>query len=170
MSELFHSGKKGQKWYVRRYQNYDGTLTPAGRERYRQMRDDNRATAQLTDEAKRYARAAINAMQKVDKYDSIAQRKYRRSAETLMDTHSKSKAKDPNNAYWMDRKRIHEAYADQLLIADTMSHKYKELEDKVVQNREELNKRYGLENVMQVSYKTLESTHFNGFKYIDEDD
>lgn len=33
-NELYHHGIKGQKWGVRRYQNPDGTLTPAGRERY----------------------------------------------------------------------------------------------------------------------------------------
>lgn len=32
--ELYHFGIKGQKWGIRRYQNDDGTLTPAGRERY----------------------------------------------------------------------------------------------------------------------------------------
>ena len=31
---LGHSGIKGQKWGVRRYQNYDGSLTEAGKERY----------------------------------------------------------------------------------------------------------------------------------------
>lgn len=31
--ELYHYGVKGQKWGVRRYQNKDGTLTPAGRKR-----------------------------------------------------------------------------------------------------------------------------------------
>lgn len=31
---LVHYGTKGQKWGIRRYQNPDGTLTPAGRERY----------------------------------------------------------------------------------------------------------------------------------------
>ena len=33
-SELFHSGVKGMKWGVRRYQNKDGTLTPEGKKRY----------------------------------------------------------------------------------------------------------------------------------------
>jgi CRISPR/Cas system CMR-associated protein Cmr5 small subunit len=32
--ELYHWGIKGQKWGVRRFQNKDGTLTPAGKKRY----------------------------------------------------------------------------------------------------------------------------------------
>ena len=31
--ELYHHGIKGQKWGVRRYQNKDGSLTPAGKKR-----------------------------------------------------------------------------------------------------------------------------------------
>lgn len=34
MSELYHYGIKNQRWGVRRFQNPDGSLTPAGRERY----------------------------------------------------------------------------------------------------------------------------------------
>lgn len=34
MNELYHHGIKGQKWGVRRYQNYSGTLTEAGKKRY----------------------------------------------------------------------------------------------------------------------------------------
>lgn len=32
--ELYHYGVKGMKWGVRRYQNKDGSLTPAGKKRY----------------------------------------------------------------------------------------------------------------------------------------
>lgn len=32
--ELYHHGILGQKWGVRRYQNEDGSLTPAGEKRY----------------------------------------------------------------------------------------------------------------------------------------
>lgn len=34
INSLAHHGIKGQKWGVRRFQNADGTLTPAGKERY----------------------------------------------------------------------------------------------------------------------------------------
>lgn len=39
--ELYHWGIKGMKWGVRRYQNKDGTLTPAGRKRYSNGEDDS---------------------------------------------------------------------------------------------------------------------------------
>lgn len=35
--KLYHSGIKGMKWGVRRYQNKDGTLTPAGKRRARKQ-------------------------------------------------------------------------------------------------------------------------------------
>lgn len=38
--ELRHWGIKGMKWGVRRYQNKDGTLTPAGRKRAEKMKEE----------------------------------------------------------------------------------------------------------------------------------
>ena len=41
-NELKHWGVKGMKWGVRRYQNKDGSLTPAGQKRYdRDVRENN---------------------------------------------------------------------------------------------------------------------------------
>lgn len=41
-NELSHSGIPKQKWGVRRWQNPDGSLTPAGRERYRKLAQKRR--------------------------------------------------------------------------------------------------------------------------------
>jgi len=50
---LVHSGIKGQRWGIRRYQNEDGTLTNAGRLRYGTVENLDRATSGL--KAKRIA-------------------------------------------------------------------------------------------------------------------
>ena len=43
---IYHHGVKGQKWGVRRYQYADGTLTPAGKKRYRTNSNPNRRKAE----------------------------------------------------------------------------------------------------------------------------
>ena len=45
--ELYHDGIKGMKWGIRRYQNYDGTLTEEGRRRYNKNYSENRAEGSL---------------------------------------------------------------------------------------------------------------------------
>lgn len=57
--ELEHFGVKGMKWGVRRYQNADGTLTAAGKEKLKnyKFKERNKVSAQMTkytNSAKRY--------------------------------------------------------------------------------------------------------------------
>ena len=59
-SELYHHGIKGQKWGVRRFQNPDGTLTAAGRERYGNIENGELARNAIMAGRTRYSKANRN--------------------------------------------------------------------------------------------------------------
>ena len=56
--ELYHHGINGQKWGVRRFQNEDGSLTEAGRDRYGISKKD---TKWATKNRKKITNSAYNA-------------------------------------------------------------------------------------------------------------
>lgn len=62
-NELYHYGKKGQKWGERLYQNKDGSLTPLGRLRY--QKNVNRVASQRKKNLEK-ARAAKVEKKKVE--------------------------------------------------------------------------------------------------------
>lgn len=53
---IYHHGIKGQKWGVRRFQNEDGSLTEAGRQRYQRTEAGQKAEKELHDA---YSRAEL---------------------------------------------------------------------------------------------------------------
>ena len=61
--ELYHYGIKGQKWGIRRYQNKDGSLTPAGKKR-RSSSDEVRNMS--TDELRQKVRRLNNEQRYID--------------------------------------------------------------------------------------------------------
>ena len=61
-NELMHWGIKGMKWGIRRYQNKDGSLTPAGKKRY------DKEMAKLKEEEK-IAKNKLRTQAKLNKLD-----------------------------------------------------------------------------------------------------
>lgn len=58
--ELYHHGIKGMKWGVRRFQNYDGTYTKNGLERYNKADEKYQKAKQKQKEAKERLRSSVN--------------------------------------------------------------------------------------------------------------
>lgn len=64
---IAHHGIKGQKWGVRRFQNEDGSLTKAGKERYNEQNSHNSSDNSenqkfhLTEKQKKYCKTVAIA-------------------------------------------------------------------------------------------------------------
>lgn len=75
---LTHWGIKGMKWGQRRYQNKDGSLTPAGKKRYDDSHEDyrrahsNKSVKQMSD---RELRERNNRLQMEKQYADLTRKK-----------------------------------------------------------------------------------------------
>ena len=84
MNEIRHFGIKGMRWGVRRYQNEDGSLTPAGKKRY--SKEYEKLSEKVTSDLQKksndmyiesYNRAS-NSMNSggIDKFNASQRKKY----------------------------------------------------------------------------------------------
>lgn len=74
---LEHHGILGMKWGIRRYQNKDGTLTEAGKQRYQKLRDDIDAERKYSDSVGKTVKSktrVAKAERKLLKYEQALER------------------------------------------------------------------------------------------------
>lgn len=64
-NELYHWGIKGMKWGQRRFQNKDGSLTPAGKKRYSESSDSDTDSEESSNSYKS-ARKSVKSMSDTD--------------------------------------------------------------------------------------------------------
>ena len=70
-SELYHHGTKGMKWGVRKYQNEDGSLTPAGKKRYYDTPELNKQKNELKSAQSAYKASKSAYSKAYDQYEMI---------------------------------------------------------------------------------------------------
>ena len=80
--ELYHHGIKGQRWGVRRFQNKDGSLTNAGRERYLKNIDKNDLDYSRYDKA--FSDAKNISEKFVNKHDKGQSQRIKDAADTAL--------------------------------------------------------------------------------------
>jgi len=80
-----HTGILGMKWHVRRFQNYDGTLTEAGKERYYKLQDRAEKARSKSEALDYHERELTNRLYKAKnaKIFKPSEKKIRKMEETL---------------------------------------------------------------------------------------
>lgn len=71
-NELYHHGVKGQRWGIRRYQNKDGTLTPAGKKRAASKRDYSSEIKNMSNDE---LRKKVNRLQMESRYYDLTKKR-----------------------------------------------------------------------------------------------
>ena len=98
-NELYHHGIKNMKWGIRRFQNKDGSLTPAGKKRY------DKEVAKLKAEKKKL-RNEISVQKKADKLKQLEKERDALKAQSKnLKKNSKTTTQEDKQAETIEQKR-----------------------------------------------------------------
>lgn len=143
-NELQHWGIKGQKWGVRRYQNADGSLTPAGVKRYRneaaeierQLNTKNGTTAEVYEKTLNRVKTVSTSVEGVRRINSdmkqikdpTMERRIRKNASQMSDKELYEKVQRMNvednyTRMMMNRERLEqgESFVNKALDVSTVA-------------------------------------------------
>lgn len=116
--ELYHFNIKGAKWGIRRYQNYDGTLTEAGKARYgvnslSEAKPDSKATKLYNKDLENSYNAQKNIAQETKNIsESIAGRLNPKRGSKRVNTANYSKMSDDDLRKRINRLALEKQYGD----------------------------------------------------------
>lgn len=109
-NELYHFGVQGQRWGIRRYQNADGSLTPAGIEHY--GRKYSKGIAKIKKKEKKASDLKVKSTKrqyKADKYNMKSERALTYWGSRRMHTKYLKKKRKASRLLWKSEKNIKSA-------------------------------------------------------------
>ena len=125
--ELQHSGIKGMHWGIRKYRNYDGTLTPAGKERYDYSEGDRKSGGSTKKVSRREARAE-KKVNKANEAKKEAKAAAKEAKEATAELKKEREALEKVKAAQTEKDRIRERTELQKLSNDELDALVKRLE------------------------------------------
>lgn len=112
-NSLYHHGIKGQKWGKRRFQNKDGSLTPAGKQRYITVAQASRNADRAAKDARKKSFAESRATDSgIGSYRRAANKASAAEKEARRDSIAKDKAHNQQLRYGKEVASKKQAYQD----------------------------------------------------------